>query len=282
MSCSTISSTGEDVLTNNSNVVYMPQTHPIIKERLPNFWMHDPQAWFKVAEIHFDLMGITHQQSTRFNYTLSCLPYDILKEIKDIMGNSYSVECQYDNLKYKLVVTLEALIACRKQLSEGETPSQLLSRLRAMTAGEYVPDYELRVVWMASLPLALPGLLSPHHDLPMEQVSAIADFLLQTVVAQQPTAVAVSTSLDEVTHLRLAELERRMEALKLSIECSSRQSRRRSRSISKGRPSFGSYRYPSVRPLNQSGNCYYHDKFGDNAKTCTPGCKRVSWGNSRK
>jgi hypothetical protein len=253
----------------------------------PKFWTQDPEAWFHVAESLFRLHKVTNQNSM-YGYVISEIPYDAMKDLKDILRTVPPTN-PYDYLRAEVIARIAPNNEqkLRQLLSVEEmgdsTPWQFLRRMREL-AGPSFPDQALRTIWMDRLPSNYPPLLASIAGQTLDQLGAISDSIHTALAGQRPTVNAVSanapppvaaarplSATDELLSA-VKELTKRMSAIETELHGgnNSRPSRSRNR-YERGKSGNRSV----SRPLLGSGLCYYHDKFGDNARLCTPGCKRA-------
>jgi hypothetical protein len=253
----------------------------------PKFWTQDPEAWFHVAESLFRMHKIT-SQSSMYGYVLSEIPYEAMKDLKDILRNVPTTD-PYDYLRAEVIARIAPNNEqkLRQLLSVEEmgdsTPWQFLRRLREL-AGPAFPEDALRTIWIDRLPSTYPallGALAGQAGVTLDVLGAMSDNIHTYVAGQRPVVSAVSVSAppaavvkapsatDELL-IAVRELTKRIGAIETELRGGERPSRTtfRNRSKTPGNRSVS-------RPLLGSGLCYYHDKFGDKAKLCTPGCKKA-------
>jgi len=239
--------------------------------RLPPFWPDRPAIWFAQAEAQFDLAAITRQQ-TKFNYVVSQLNQQQAAEVEDIIISPPEHE-PYDRLKAELVRRLSTSREqrVRQLLSHEEMgdrkPSQFLRHLRSLAPD--VPDDFLRTIWASRLPPHVQAILAGQTEGSLISISHLADKICE--VTPQPTTASISpAATDNPTELleRIDELSRQVTSLSASQTRNHSQSRDRHRSQSRGRRST-----PDYSPTHHD-ICWYHWKFGDDARKCNPPCYR--------
>jgi hypothetical protein len=153
------------------------------------------------------------------------------------------------------------------------TPSQLLRYMRSLAGNSKVDDSVIRTLWTKCLPANTRLVLSTHDaSCPLEKLAETADkvhecFFSSSVHHVTSPNVPQSSLSDEISQLQqqIATLSTKVDQL------TKRSSRPRatSRSRHSSRSRFPSQRRPSP---SQSHICYYHRRFGDNARKCTLPC----------
>jgi hypothetical protein len=233
--------------------------------RLPPIWPDRPALWFAQPEAQFDLAGITRQR-TQFNYVVSQLHQQHAK-VEDIITGPPEHEA-YDRLKAELVHRLSTSREqrVRQLLSHEEMgdrkPSQFLRHLKGLAPD--VPEYFLSTIWASRLPPHIQAILAGQTEGSLDSASHLADRICE--VAPQPTTACVSPSTpDNASGLleRIEELSRQVASLRAT------DARRRPRSSSRS-----SENCRSTTPGNSPTRhvCWYHRRFGDEARKCSPPC----------
>jgi len=178
----------------------------------------------------------------------------------------------YDRLKAELVRRLSTSREqrVRQLLSHEEMgdrkPTQFLRHLKGLAPD--VPDDFLRTIWASRLPPHVQAILAGQTDSNLESTAQLADKIC--LVTTQPTTASISPAVpDNTTGLleRIEELSRQFAALQAQYSRTSSMSRVRNRSQSRDR------RRDTADYSPQSHNvCWYHWKFGNGARKCTPPC----------
>ena len=238
--------------------------------RLPPFWSDRPAIWFAQAESQFELAAITRQR-TKFNYVVSQLNQQQASEVEDIIIAPPEHE-PYDRLKAELIRRLSTSREqrVRQLLSHEEMgdrkPSQFLRHLKSLAPE--VPDDFLRTVWSSRLPPHVQAILAGQTDGNLESTAQLADKICE--VTTPPTTASISPAApDNMPEIlgRIEELSRQLAALQAEHSRARSMSRERNRSQSRDRrrDNAGSH----AQPHNV---CWYHTKFGNGARKCTPPC----------
>ena len=248
-----------------------------VSVKLPPFWPADPAVWFLQVEAQFSLKGIV-QQRTRFDHVIAVLAPEVATEVRDLIINP-PADNPYDLLKAALIKRTEASEQRRlQQLLTAEElgdrkPSQLLRRMQQLLgdSGPAPDSAFVRQLFLQRLPPSVRMVLaSSSSNLSLQQLAEMADRILE--VSQVPTVTPVTDpNVSEMRQLT-ATLTRLVAALDttLSHSCETSDGRRQSRSPSRS-ASRSSSRQQS-RSSSPSGLCWYHRRFGPNARKCRPPC----------
>ena len=257
-----------------SNTQVSRNTEPVsahaVSIRVPAFWPEKISLWFKQLEAQFLIAGIT-RESTKFGYVVAHLEPKYVMEIEDIIDNPPE-QGQYEALKTALIKRLSDSSSIRvRKLLEGEelgdrTPAQFLRHLRNL-AGTSVNEEFLQNLWTARLPTSTQHVLAGMPEKSLTALAEIAD-RVHEIRPEKGRIAAVSQD-----NAIMALKEELIQIIKLEISAISRTQDRRGRSHSRGR-SKSTSRWPSRNRGNttQSGNCWYHERFGEKASKCREPC----------
>jgi len=249
--------------------------------KLPPFWPADPEVWFAQVEAQFACRRITSQRS-KFDQVVSSLSPEFAAEVRDLLlrppaDNPYSV------LKEQLIKRT-ALSEQHKlqQLFNGEElgdrkPSQLLRRMQQLLGDRPGLDTSfLRELFLQRLPPNVRMVLASTPDgTTIDKLAEMADKIMEVAapsVAAMTTPPSAGVPPSDLTtefgYLR-SEIQR-LEKLM------NRFTRNRSPSRLNTRPSR---RSPTPPPTGNPSDalCWYHRKFGDQARTCRSPC---SWSSN--
>ena len=231
-----------------------------VNVKLPPYWPADPQVWFAQVEAQFTTRGITSQK-TKFDYIVASLSSEIATEVRDLILTP-PAENPFDTLKEQLIKRTTASEQKRlQQLLNAEDlgdrkPSQVLRRMQQLL-GDKATSIDrsfLRELFLQRLPANIRMVLASTPDTStLEEVAQLADKIVEVAA---PTTVAAMHSNAEVEQLR-TEVSRLTDMVK---------------SLTKSKTSRG--RSPSPHPQSSSTLCWYHERFGDNARKCRPPCSK--------
>lgn len=269
------------------------QTHEVqgigYANLIPTFWRDNVRLWFHSFE--FATSGLKKSQFQLAQLLIAQLQLQDVEQVSDLISNPS--ETPYHEIKQRLISVYEDSehLQLQKLLQHielgSQRPSQLLRKMRTL-ARNTIPDSTLRMMWMNHLPphvrsvllvsdsisktTALDdlALLADKMSEQMTEVAAISD----DTMAPKPSPAADPTKflIDEIRKLSLevAEIKR------TNFQPRARSPYRRDEQI-------GNRRYHSSRQRNSSRTrhngtptlspyCFYHRKFGADARRCTSPC----------
>ena len=245
--------------------------------KIPPFWSVDPHLWFLQVEGQFRLRGIV-QQETKYDHIMANLQPEIAMEVRDLIVN-LPRENPYDAIKAALIKRTTASEQRRiQQLLNAEElgdrkPTQLLRRMYQLL-GDKAGDMDasfLREMFLQRLPNHVRMILAATTDkMTMEDMAQMADKVME-VTSPSISNVTVSQPTSEVAQnsYRIAQLEKELSSLRATQRSGRRRNTSRSRDSRRTRS----------RSPSPSGVCWYHRRFGDSARKCTPPCSMQ--GNER-
>lgn len=269
--------------------------------RVPAFWRDRPRLWFITFE------AATHDlkkgQTQLAQLVIAQLEKQDIEQISDLLYNP-PADNYYDALKKRLTSVYEESEGrqFQKLLSEMELgeqkPSQLLRRMRDL-AREKVPESTLRLMWMNHLPVHVRSVLVVSDTISktaaLDELALLADKMLEQtqeisaispqVHHQQHRAPTSSAPLphedakyliEEIRKLSLevAALRSRPPYQRISYDRHAQRSRSNARSPSRSR----GYQRADQTPRSY---CYYHQRFGRNARKCQSPCTFVDPQNKK-
>lgn len=271
--------------------------------RMPEFTPSDPELWFNIVDRSFQAAGITTDM-TKFGYAITAIGPRHTLEVRDIIMNP-PAERAYETLKNELIkrLSLSQEHKTRRLLEHEEIgdrkPSQFLRHLRSL-AGNVIGDEVLRTIWLSRLPVFIqPHLVTRTGD-PLEVLADMADAIVEATRAPSlhvaeaarpkamPSAEANGVAALEakmslqMTQMRLAmqqEFAEQMTALRKCIDAVGERAPRRS--DGGGRRRRERSRSRSRARGHESNNlCYFHWRFGPEARRCEPPCAGQPQGNA--
>ncbi|XP_022821359.1 uncharacterized protein LOC111357982 [Spodoptera litura] len=252
--------------------------------RIPPFWRDRPRLWFISFEAATNDMKKGQAQLAQM--VIAQLERQDIEQIMDLLYNPPETN-QYDAIKERLISAYEESDSrqFQKLLSEMELgdqkPTQLLRRMRNL-ARDKVPDSTLRLMWTNHLPSHIRSVLAVSESFStkteLEELALLADKMMEQsastteVSAIQPSPAQSTSSSHTDTQYLINEIR------KLSLEIAELKSR------PAYNPDYRRRRYPSqqrTRSTSRSRNrdssspspfCYYHRRFKEQARRCTPPC----------
>lgn len=244
--------------------------------KLPPFWAEAPDVWFAQVEAQFSTARIT-QDRTRYDYVVAHLDSRYATEVRDILANP-PADDRYLHLKRELIRRLSPSqdekvrhLLQHEELGDRK-PSQLLRYMRDLLGSTPVDDSLLRIIWLQRLPSHAQAILQVQPNLPLDQLSHIADQVVEISLPASPLTVnAVDTrqSSSELAR-RIDEITRQLDSIQRRLDQSPKL-RPQKRPQSQDNNAASSHR--------NNGPCYYHRRFGDKARKCQPPCSAGRQGN---
>lgn len=258
-----------------------PDVNQVRNLKIPPFWRGNPALWFVQVEAAFALSNIT-ADATRFRHVITQLDTQTLPAISDIILNPPAAN-KYQAIKDRIISSFSETPESKlRQLLRGidprdEKPTLLLQRIRNLSDGQ-VGDALLRTLFLEQLPEYVRGILAISGDLDLSALARQADKVMEVTSKNTVLAVTQPQNQNEVaavsrdaTLIELASAVATLTKELKSINLSARQSRSRSSSR---------YRSSSA---TKSDLCFYHLKFGEDARRCQQPCawphKRIQQGN---
>ena len=209
--------------------------------KLPAFWTKNPEAWFLQSEAQFGLRKISADE-TKYYHVIAALDTDTATRAARFMRNPPP------NNKYE---ALKAFLVRAYSLSDSERTDRLLAitdigdrkpseamyeMLRIL--GDHPPCLLFRQLFVRALPLHVQEVLATCDTEDMIRLAEEADKVIARSKGKQPAVCSTQQSDDD----------------ELPEVCRINQRQRR------------------PQPLHTSGPCYFHRKFGANARKCESPC----------
>lgn len=278
----------------STSVPISSETHSSVNElqsvnakiTMPEFWHQNIKVWFQQVEAQFALFRI-QADITKYNLLLTQLKPNVLTQVASLVENPPENN-KYDALKKQIINVFSDSEQRRiKTLLSGlqlgaRKPSHLLNE-QSQIAGSLISDQMLKSLWISQLPQHIQAVIvaAPGN---VQELASIADKIwdmvpeshysetvchqqLLTPVGhyskqQQPNANS-NTSGRSATSLeaQIAELSMQVKQL--------RSAQDRTRSLKRGQ-----YK-PRTRSTSQNrrtGICWYHHRFGHEARKCNKPC----------
>ena len=263
------------LVTRTGNMATSPSSDALasISLKLPPYWPADPLIWFAQVEAQFQTRKITSQK-TRYDYVVASLSPEVAVEVRDLVLKAPDSD-QYDKLKEALIERTAASEQRRlQQLFTGEElgdrkPSQLIRRMEQLLgqAAEDAPAF-MKELFLQRLPSGVRMVLaSAKADTPLAELALLADKVMEVSSPTPPTPI------NNITQSNTLATELREEVARLTQLVKSA-----SRAPSRGR-SPHPHRHPSPRrtPSQEPSSklCWYHERYGDQARKCREPCSRA-------
>ncbi|XP_039749234.1 uncharacterized protein LOC120626021 [Pararge aegeria] len=256
-----------------------------LKIKVPPFSAEDPELWFALLEGQFGSRDVTDDY-LKFTHVTNNLDLQYAKTVKDIIVNP-PVNNRYDKIKTELIKRLSASHEKKvKQLLTHEElgdrkPSQFLRHLQDL-AGPSVPEDFIQSIWSNRLPHNIQTVLASQTTHSLEQLADLAD-RIQDLTSSGTIAAASCSPHASHQSDEIAELKKMVQQLTLKLDehtrascCSAGRSRsherRRIPPRQRSRSNSSYKRYPV---------CYYHNRFGAEARRCVKPCDFKNAENSK-
>ena len=273
--------------------------------KLPQFWKKDPEVWFAQAEAQFETRKIT-LESTKYSHVIATLPPEVAQDIRDILINPPKTDA-YTILKEKLIArTTESeqrrvqMLLTEEELGDRK-PSQLLRRMEQLIGYKKIENGILRQLFLQRLPQSVRLILASTSDsLSLTDLAALADKILEAHVPTVNTVAHVTDAGSQVAAVRstpsgdstqmlnsnlteqIADLTKLVRELATTVGQLQRdRSRSRSRSQNRSKSKARKKRDPTPagKTEDDTGLCWYHSQYAENAHRCRPPCNWNSQGN---
>lgn len=256
--------------------------------RAPPFWKENPALWFVQLESQFHTNGITASE-TKYHVAVAALDTSVINQVSDVVMRPPAANLMYETLKRRLQERFAESEECRfrKLLSNLELgdkkPSHLWREMRELAA-DRVEDAFLRSLWLQRLPAQIQAILST-DDGDVARLLTMADRICEVLDVQgavrsmssstssrsSVSAVPVPANPEELSNSselkRLCNQVNELSQQLAAFSVNNNNNYRRSRSSDRG----GRMRSRS-RSVKQHDECWYHFRFGEDAKKCIKPC----------
>lgn len=238
--------------------------------KLPPFWPADPELWFAQIEAQFACRRITAQRS-KFDHVVASLTPEVAAEVRDLLLKP-PTDNAYNLLKEQLTKRTTASEQRKLQLLfHGEElgdrkPTQLLRRMQQLLGDRpgLTDTSFLQELFLQRLPHNVRMVLASTPDTTsLEKLAELADKIME--VATPPLA-AIDASVPDPPE-SATKLAKEVEGLRADISRLEKMFQKLSRSRSSSRHSSRRSPTPTKDPL-----CWYHRRYGENAKKCHSPC----------
>lgn len=243
----------------------------------PPFISQDPSTWFSILECNFKASNIT-ASLTKFVKASTVLPAHVLSQVADVVSAASNSTTPYEDLKAAVLQCLQSTVSSRLQelLSKeelgGEKPTDLLRRMKKLLGDKYTTfdkDLFLQLFYQRLPPDTQRCLFTVKNKLSADELATLADEFMATLPQSQPAAVASISAEDSTKQLVELVSQLRLEVRDLQKEV---RERSRSRSRSSSRHHFRRRQRSEIKTPETSGFCYYHEKYGKDARNCKAPC----------
>lgn len=212
--------------------------------KLPTFWAQQPLVWFAQAEAQFELRSITADR-TKYFYLVSALDQDTAGRVLDVLQAPPQANA-YPALKARLLdsfglsETQRARAILHFPELGDQSPSQVMDKLLAYL-GDHQGCFLFRQVFLDRMPEDIRGALVQSGLQDLRALAKLADRLWQNRAVDAPVLSAMQSAPSDT--LALCAVKRRPPSTSMGKDTS------------------------------HGGLCYFHARFGAQARRCKPPCK---------
>ena len=241
--------------------------------KLPTFSVVDAPTWFRRAEVQFRLKRIT-SPTNQADHVLAALPDELFPRISEWLISKGDSAIEYTDLKNFLLQSFTPSAASRvtqllqlaKQPLGDQKPSDALLEMKALARLPPAADGTerqidlLRALWLLRLPESIRAVIPNAEEMEEDNLREMADNLndAQAAAGRHVNAVPLASSPaapsdeDDIVAVRHTPPRTRQPRVRQHTNPPPRQQRNNA--------NFA------------DGLCYFHAKFGPQARTCRPGC----------
>lgn len=266
-----------------------------------NFDEQHPECWFMIFEYSLQTQTKITSSKAKFGHLISRLSTSVLSKVIDKVKNADPVQ-PYEVLKAAIIANYcssrsERIRTILERECLGDRkPSEFLNELYRMKGDINIGEDVMREIFTKRLPASIQPTLSIFHDHDLQSLAVMADRMIEVTPSASISAVSlsktasclpvvtqpsVSVNPDLVNQLLQDNRELKLQIRSLCDELKSLTSSLRGRSMSRSPSSHRGFNRSSSRSKQPSHkNCWYHYKYGANAKKCIEPCE-FSSGNDQ-
>lgn len=257
------------------------------KVKLPDFFAENVELWFWQVESAFIASGIT-SDAKKYHAIIGQLPSRVIFKLADFKSNPPARNQMYDTLKNRIVKEYAdseqtKITKLLEDMPLGDRkPSQLLAEMRTKASNTAINDNFLAQLWMRALPETIRAILSAEDMTPLTDKAATADRIMEAMrngllfptrgVNEIQTNAVQSNSKASVTDDVFSEFKNAIANLSTEVR-QLRQSRSTKRNDTPARKNSNREPSTSNSEKPQHDFCWWHFKFGTDAKKCKEPCK---------
>ncbi|XP_035733837.1 uncharacterized protein LOC118446832 [Vespa mandarinia] len=274
--------------------------HSISQPKLMAFTKTRPDLWFIMAEAKFAIHGIIDDK-VKYLTVLKALDHDTIEQISDIIRQEPTTD-KYKTLKNVIISRLSDYrqnqvkkLLCETTLAN-KTPSQLLRQMRELADGS-ADDTILHQLWLERIPAHIKPHLITTSQFPLDTIAEFADRFYELMPYDQQNNQVMATSARYPVSPTLQDIDSKlMEIQKSLITCmmeinelklqqqNTQQQLQQLTLLKQQNQQLQAQQFPMhhnrsrTRSLTPTCNdiCYYHQRFGSEAKRCILPCKFAS------
>ena len=241
--------------------------------RLPEFWPDESEVWFARIEALFSIHGITRDE-TKFDYVLAHASQDLVPYITSVIKEELPEgTSKYAKIKERVTQAFSTSEESKlRKLFKGQMlgdkkPSQFLTIMRNAASGQCNTTV-LKSLFMEHMPESVRTILSVSQVTDLDNLALIADKIVEN---QSPAFIgAVNTTKDNT----VSELQAAVKSLTDKVDKLLISNKNRSRSKSRNNSNYQNNQ--NSEKSGKSNLCFYHERFGINARKCVPPCQWIN------
>lgn len=266
-----------------------PENQPLVAAtalniKIPPFWPADPAIWFAQVEATFSTKRVTAQK-TKFDFVVASLTPEVVTEVRDLVLHPPN-DNPYDVLKETLIKRTAASeqrhlqqLLSTEELGDRK-PTQLLRRMQQLLGDNAaLNDSFLKELFLQRLPSNVRMVLaSSPPNTPLESLAELADRVIEVAIpavaavtptapSQQPQPSAKVIDAQTPTSQQFEQLIAGLAKLQATVTTLTR-ARSKTPKRHPRRPSPS----PSAGASPDDHICWYHRKYGEEARKCTTPC----------
>lgn len=248
------------------------------KVHIPKFNERNPDLWFAQVERSFALSEVT-SENDKFDVVSVHLEDHVLLSVEDLITNPPDSD-KYSTLKDRLITKFSesSESKLRRLIQGGETngmkPTSILAHMKRLAPGKG-NEAIIRTLFLGQMPESIRPFLTVWEEEDLEKLAKAADKMIEANNgsnnnnynnSNNSVGPLPAPSVDAIsTHMNFADICRAIKELTEKVEkLQQDHSKGRHRSRSKS----------ANRSRDSQGLCYFHQKFGNTARNCKPGCPR--------
>lgn len=251
-----------------------PNTRRVV---LPKFNSTNPDLWFTQVERCFRLNGVVNDVD-KFDHVLVQLDGDVMLSVEDLAVTPPEND-KFKTLKDRLIATFAqtAESKLRRMLrgedAAGKRPSAILAHMKHLASGQCGAAV-LRSLFLEKMPESIRPVLVVSEVDDLDKLAAMADKMVQATNMHISRVDSSSSSTFSQPPPTLQSTNDPMnqaiiDAIKTGFSQLQRSRSGHRRSISRPRRAYSNENNKSDSTL-----CYYHERFGDDARKCRAPCSR--------
>lgn len=248
------------------------QTYAIRAIKTCTFWRDHAKTWFTQLEAKFRAHNI-RSDDLKFCLVIDNLDKESMLEIADIIESPPATD-RYQKLKETLIFRLTDSDEkrWRKLLNDVELgdrkPTHLLREMQRLTRNA-VDEQLLQTLWLQRMPQRIQELLSVAEGVALDKLAELADKAMERthLAIASADAAASDTPTTQAQSTILSAIENLTQQVQRLTTTQGEGRRARSKSCARNRP-----RSTSRNKYQKSKYCFYHSKFGKDARNCVQPC----------